>query len=240
MTMKIVLMTNAGGRQLNLLLSHDKLRPLISEIISDSIDANANIARKWGVKFKDISAEDNHDFNHMLSKYTSDQGIDAIISFGFTRIFSKDFLQSFRGKVYNSHFSLLPAFPGKRGVDWTTSILPPRAIFERALLYGVRFIGNTIHVVDQSIDGGYPIIQSCLLVPYEKNVNDLRHKLFIQECCCLFQFIIWLNDGRILHTDAGVEIEGAQFIDGMYSPNIEERWISDFALSLGNTNNTMR
>ena len=231
--MKIAVVTNAGGGQLDVCLSQPGFRDRIDAVISDSQNRALDIADRHGKQCIIAAGQTKAEFNAALSDQVQKHGFDALLSVGFTRLFSADFLNGFSGHVFNSHFSLLPAFPGKRGADWTTNVLPPRAIFERALLYGARFIGNTVHVVDASIDGGRPVMQSCLPVPYDIDRDELRHELFLQECRCLFQFIIWLAENRVAVTSERVVIAGAKFDDGQYSPALEEEWIKQFAFPRG-------
>jgi len=228
--MKIAVVTNAGGGQLDVCLSQPGFRDRIGAVISDAQNRALDVAQRHGKQTIIAAGQTKDEFNAALGDQVRQHGFDALISVGFTRLFSAEFLNSFRGHVFNSHFSLLPAFPGKRGADWTTNVLPPRAIFERAILYGARFVGNTIHVVDASIDGGRPVMQSCLPVPYAAERDRLRHELFLQECRCLFQFIIWLAENRVSVTTEGVEIAGAKFDDAQYSPALEEDWIKQFAI----------
>lgn len=43
------------------------------------------------------------------------------MSSGYTRIFKGPLLDAYRGRILNTHFSLLPAFPGTKGSDWTNT-----------------------------------------------------------------------------------------------------------------------
>lgn len=228
--MKIALATNAGGGQLRTCLGMEPFRRMISAVVTDRHGVNSDLAESHGISAGVVDAEGSEAFNEALFEWAEGSGIDTIISFGFTRLFSGAFLRKFSGRVYNSHFSLLPAFPGKRGSDWTTEEFPPREIFARALAYGVRFTGNTIHCVDESIDGGTPVIQSVLPIPYDLDRRRLRHDLFIQECKCLFQFVAWLKQERIVHEGRNVRVAEADFDAGHFSPALEEDWIESFTL----------
>jgi folate-dependent phosphoribosylglycinamide formyltransferase PurN len=229
--MSIALITNAGGRQLDTLLGEQKFRQLVDLVITDSDNANCNIADKWNIDCGVVKGATNDAFNHKLADYLQQIKIKYLLSFGFTRIFTPTSLRHCGGNLFNSHFSLLPAFPGKKGADWTTNELPPKAIFERALLYGCRFIGNTIHQIDESVDGGCPVMQSCMVVPYDKDVCALRHELFVQECKCIFQFCSWLKQERVVGVQNRLRIHGASFHSAQYSPSLEESWIIKFNCS---------
>ena len=73
------------------------------------------------------------------------------------RIIGDVLLEEFGGRIVNIHPSLLPAF---RGVD----------AISRAMDYGVKIYGVTIHYVDATLDGGRIIAQAA--VPYEGNDRD--------------------------------------------------------------------
>jgi phosphoribosylglycinamide formyltransferase-1 len=154
---------------------------------------------------------------------------DFILSTGYTRIFRGALVEAYRGRILNTHFSLLPAFPGTKGSDWTTRLHPPRAIFERSISYGARIIGNTIHLVDKTIDGGYPVMQSALAVPYDEPVADVRHRLFVHECRMFMQIVMWLAADRLVApAGAAPRIADARFDSPTFSPAIEEPWITAF------------
>lgn len=74
-----------------------------------------------------------------------------LVSVGFMRVLSPDFLDSFPGRMVNSHPSLLPAFPGARAVA-------------EALGYGVKVTGCTVHLVDHGVDTGPILAQEAVPV----------------------------------------------------------------------------
>ena len=72
-------------------------------------------------------------------------------------------------------------------------------------------------------------MQSSLVIPYEEDPGYTRHRLFIQECQCLMQIIIWIANGR-LFLDRGKtpRIKDANFDSPNFSPALEEAWIVGF------------
>lgn len=78
-------------------------------------------------------------------------GVNLVCLAGFMRILGGDFLVAFPGAVLNVHPSLLPSFPG----------LEPQ---RRALEYGVRWSGCTVHFVDAGVDSGAIISQAAVPV----------------------------------------------------------------------------
>lgn len=70
---------------------------------------------------------------------------------GYMRIVGPVVLATFAGRIINTHPSLLPAFPGARAV-------------RDALDHGVALTGCTVHLVDETLDGGPILAQEAVLV----------------------------------------------------------------------------
>jgi phosphoribosylglycinamide formyltransferase 1 len=71
---------------------------------------------------------------------------DLVVSAGFMRILSPEFVDAYEGRLINLHPSLLPSFPG------------PHAVRD-ALAAGVAVTGTTVHFVDHGVDSGPVILQ---------------------------------------------------------------------------------
>jgi phosphoribosylaminoimidazolecarboxamide formyltransferase/IMP cyclohydrolase len=69
---------------------------------------------------------------------------DAIVLAGYMRVVGPRVLAGHSGKILNTHPSLLPAFPGAHAV-------------RDALAHGAAVTGATVHLVDETLDGG-PIV----------------------------------------------------------------------------------
>lgn len=71
------------------------------------------------------------------------------------KILSPDVVRAFDGRLLNLHYSLLPAFAATIGAQ------PVRM----ALNYGAKFVGVTLHRVDEGVDSGRPILQAVTATP---------------------------------------------------------------------------
>ncbi len=89
------------------------------------------------------------------------------------RILAPELVAAFRGKLVNLHYSMLPAFAGAIGDK------PVR----RALDYGAKFVGITVHHVDEQLDTGRPIIQALTATPSVPELESLMELLF--RCGCV-------------------------------------------------------
>ena len=105
---------------------------------------------------------------------------DLVVSVGFMKILSSDFVKKF--KVINSHPALLPNFPGAHAV-------------RDALAAGATETGCTIHWVDAGVDTG-PII-SQVTVPIEKSDDEstLHERIKIVERKLIVETVKKLIEG---------------------------------------------
>ena len=89
---------------------------------------------------------------------------DWVLSLGFMRLLGPAFLESFGGRIVNSHPALLPAFPGAHAV-------------RDALDYGVKVTGCTVHFVDAGIDSGPIIAQEAVAVRPDDDEATLHERI---------------------------------------------------------------
>ena len=101
---------------------------------------------------------------------------DLVVSAGFMRILSPEFVDAYEGRFINLHPSLLPSFPG------------PHAVRE-ALRARVTVTGTSVHFVDHGVDTGPVILQRT--VPIEPDDDEARlherikgaeHELLPEAC----------------------------------------------------------
>ena len=94
--------------------------------------------------------------------------IDAILLAGFMRRLHAPLLAAFAGRILNVHPSLLPAFPGRDAI---------RQAFE----HGVRVTGCTVHVVDDTVDGGAIVAQSAVAIEPHDTLDTLTERVHAAE-----------------------------------------------------------
>ncbi|MET4589921.1 phosphoribosylglycinamide formyltransferase [Arthrobacter sp. 754] len=93
---------------------------------------------------------------------------DVVVSSGFMRIVSADFIDAFKGKYLNTHPALLPAFPGAHGV-------------RDALAYGVKVTGCTVHWADAGVDTGPIIAQEAVAIEDSDTEETLHERIKVVE-----------------------------------------------------------
>ena len=164
--------------------------------------AGIDLAMEYDLPFRVIDHKpfgDRQSHENAMSEALQEAGVELICLAGFMRIFSDNFISTWRGKILNIHPSLLPSF---RGID----------THERALDRGVRIYGCTVHFVNGELDGGPIILQGALPVaPGEDaaslaaRVLELEHELYPRALGLIASGKIrWSGDSAVLDVDVGV------------------------------------
>ena len=80
----------------------------------------------------------------------------VIVLAGFMCILSKDFTDRYKDRIINVHPSLIPSFCGEGFYGLK--------VHEKALEYGVKVTGATVHFVNEIPDGGKIIMQKAVAI----------------------------------------------------------------------------
>jgi len=110
---------------------------------------------------------------------------DLVVLAGFMKILPASFVQALKGKLINTHPSLLPEFPGAHAV-------------RDALAAGVTRTGVTIHKVDEGVDTGEIIVQQEVLIVPNDSVESLHERIKVVERELLVKTVQDIADKRIL------------------------------------------
>ncbi len=123
--------------------------------------------------------------------------VDLIVLAGFMRVLGPATVAAFRGRILNVHPSLLPAFPGRDAIS-------------DALVAGVRVTGVTIHLVDETLDGGPIVAQEVVeVVPGDAfdslaaRIHAVEHRL-LPRCVALALAGAVSVEGREVRIDTGI------------------------------------
>lgn len=149
-------------------------------LISDRDSMALSRARSAGVRdlYLPISA-DRNEWNAALLAATSDLNPDLVVSVGFMRILSPEYVERF--KVMNTHPALLPAFPGAHAV-------------RDALAAGVTETGATVHWVDAGVDTGPVIAQRVIEIEPSDTEESLHERIKIAERTLIVETLErWIN-----------------------------------------------
>ncbi len=94
--------------------------------------------------------------------------VNLVCLAGYMRLLSREFLAAFPHRILNIHPSLLPSFPGLNAQ-------------KQALEHGVKLTGCTVHMVDDTLDGGPIIAQRIVPVLDEDTEEILANRILEQE-----------------------------------------------------------
>lgn len=94
--------------------------------------------------------------------------VDLVILAGYMRLLTPEFIAAFRDRILNIHPALLPAFPG---LD----------VQQKAIDYGVKFSGCTVHFVDEETDHGVIVTQHVVPVLDSDDAHTLADRILIEE-----------------------------------------------------------
>ncbi len=127
---------------------------------------------------------DREAFDTAVVAALRESGVQLVCLAGFMRLISPLFLEAFPGRVMNIHPALLPAFPGLH-------------VQRKALEYGARFSGCTVHFVDAGLDTGPIIIQAVVPVLDDDDEKSLAARILQQEHLAYPRAIQLFAEGRL-------------------------------------------
>ncbi len=172
---KIGVLVSGRGTNLQAIIDaieDGELNADIAVVLSNIKDAPAlERAQKKGIGTayldpKQFASKKEYDL--VLARELKNHRVDLVCLAGYMRILSPEFIGMFPGKIINIHPSLLPAFPG---LD----------VQQKAIDYGVKFSGCTVHFVNEEVDGGPIILQAVVPVHPSDDAATLSERILIQE-----------------------------------------------------------
>lgn len=110
--------------------------------------------------------------------------IDLIVMAGYMRLITDQLLKPYEGRIINVHPSLLPAFPGVNAIG-------------KALDYGVKWTGVSVHFVDGGMDTGAIIAQQPIEITDDDTEATLARRVHLLEHQLYPQVISWIREGKV-------------------------------------------
>ncbi len=107
-------------------------------------------------------------FEAQVIRAIEEHGGELICLAGFMRVLSEGFVSRFPNKILNIHPSLLPSFPGLH-------------VQQKAIDYGVRYSGCTVHLVVPEVDAGPIVLQAVVPVEQNDSADSLAARILEQE-----------------------------------------------------------
>ena len=140
-------------------------------------------------------------FEKAMDAKLNEHGVQLVCMAGFMRLLTPWFVTRWRDKLINIHPSLLPAFPG---LD----------THKKALDYGAKFTGCTVHFVRAEMDHGPIIIQAAVPVlpgdteeSLSARVLEAEHKIYPDAVRLIAEGRVNIIEERVLVTGVETSIE---------------------------------
>jgi len=129
--------------------------------------------------------ESKEDYDEEICKEVKKRDIDLICLAGYMKILTPDLCNEFENRIMNIHPALLPSFPGlhvqKKAIDW-----------------GVRYSGATVHFVTASVDMGPIILQAVVPVLQDDTEESLSNRILKQEHKIYPESVMLYFEGKLL------------------------------------------
>lgn len=195
------IMVLLSGRGSNFMKIHDAVRDgeIDAEIVlvfSNKEDApGLRIARERGLETLFLNAKlypDKEEYDREIIREAGKRGVDLICLAGYMKVLTPLFCAAFKNRIMNIHPALLPSFPGLH-------------VQQKAIDWGVRFSGCTVHFVAAEVDMGPIILQAAVPVLRDDTEETLsarilveEHKIYPEAVRLYFEGKIEVHDRRVL------------------------------------------
>ena len=177
---KIAVLVSGGGTNLQALIDAQGRGEIvggqIAAVISSAPDTYAlERAKNAGIPGCVIARKayaSNREMTLALVDKLKELDIDLVVLAGFMVILTEEVVKAFPNAIINVHPALIPSFagPGCYGLH----------VHEKALEYGVKLSGATVHFVSEECDGGPIISQKAVEVLPDDTPEVLQRRIMEQ------------------------------------------------------------
>ena len=175
----IVILISGGGSNMAAIVKaaeqggwQEKYGARIAAVISNKADAKGLVfARERGIATAVVDHKayaSREEFDAELARVIDGFDPKLVVLAGFMRILTPGFVDRYLGRMVNIHPSLLPAFPGLH-------------THQRAIDYGCKFAGVTVHRVTAELDHGEFLDQAVVPVLPDDTADSLAARVLTQE-----------------------------------------------------------
>ena len=150
-----------------------------------------NRAEKHGIKplVFDKTTETKEEFYVRVAKTLKEAGVELVVLAGWLLVVPASFIKEFENAIINIHPSLIPSFCGMGyyGIH----------VHEKAIEYGVKLSGATVHFVEADVDGGAIIMQRAVPVEPDDTPETLQARILKEEHVMLPECVKLLCQGKV-------------------------------------------
>jgi phosphoribosylglycinamide formyltransferase-1 len=111
---------------------------------------------------------DREQYDKEVVRQVRKRDVDLVCLAGYMRILTPYFCREFKNQCLNIHPALLPSFPGLH-------------VQQKAIDWGVKFSGATVHFVSADVDMGPIVIQAVVPVLQDDTEHALADRILVEE-----------------------------------------------------------
>ena len=203
---KIAVLVSGGGTNLQALIDAQHRGEIIGGEITAVISSKPGVFALERAEKADIPGyvvcrkdyDSNQAMTAALVGKLKELDIDLVVLAGFMTILTNEMVQAYPNAIINVHPALIPSFCGEGYYGLH--------VHEKALEYGVKLSGATVHFVSEECDDGPIILQKAVAVEENDTPETLQRRIMEQaewkllpEAVSLFCQGHLTVDGRIVH-----------------------------------------
>ena len=181
MPKRIAVLVSGGGTNLQALIDAQARGEIVNGeivlVISSTPSAHAlERAAKAGIPSCVVARKEypsNQAMTVALVDKLKEAQIDLVVLAGFMVILTGEMVQAYPNAILNVHPALIPSFagPGCYGLH----------VHEKALEYGVKLTGATVHFVSEECDGG-PIVSQKAVEVLPDDTPEVLQRRVMEQC----------------------------------------------------------
>ena len=181
MSKRIAVLVSGGGTNLQALIDAQERGEIVGGKLSLVISSNPNAyalerAAKAGIPHCVVARKSypsNQAMTVALTEKLKEERIDLVVLAGFMVILTGEMVQAYPNAILNVHPALIPSFagPGCYGLH----------VHEKALEYGVKLTGATVHFVSEECDGG-PIVSQKAVEVLPDDTPEILQRRVMEQC----------------------------------------------------------
>ena len=177
---RIAVLVSGGGTNLQALIDAQRRGDIvngeIAAVIASKPDAFAlERAARAGIPGHVVARRD-YGSNQAMTAALVDKlkrlDIDLVVLAGFMVILTQEMVRAYPNAILNVHPALIPSFCGEGYYGLH--------VHEKALEYGVKVSGATVHFVSEECDGGPIVLQKAVAVEENDTPESLQRRIMEQ------------------------------------------------------------
>lgn len=177
---RIAVLVSGGGTNLQALIDAQRRGEIINGEIAAVIASKPGVyalerARRAGIPGHVVARRDYPSSQAMtiaLVDKLKSLDIDLVVLAGFMVILTGEMVQAYPNAILNVHPALIPSFCGEGYYGLH--------VHEKALEYGVKVSGATVHFVSEECDGGPIVLQRAVAVEENDTPETLQRRIMEQ------------------------------------------------------------